>query len=60
MPGVAPTYISIVIRLFECPAILDTSVASSFQANSAVVQKTCGSECQVHLPLASASRQSAA
>ena len=34
----------------------DTSVASSFQVNKAVVQNTCPRLCQVHLPLPPGSR----
>jgi hypothetical protein len=42
------------------PALRDTSVASSFQVNKAVVQNTCRRLCQVHLALPSGSRHPAA
>ena len=42
------------------PAIRDTSAASSFQENSAVVQNACRRLCQVHRPLPAASRHPAA
>ena len=41
------------------PAIRDTSVASSFQVNKAVVQNTCRRLCKVHLPWPAASRHPA-
>ena len=41
-------------------AMRDTSVASSFQVNRAVVQNTCRRLCQVHSPLPAESRQLAA
>ena len=41
------------------PGMQDTSVASSFQVNRAVVQNTCRRLCQVHRPLPVLSRQPA-
>jgi hypothetical protein len=40
-----------------CLAMQDTSAASSFQVNRAVVQNTCRRLCQVHLPSPFTSRQ---
>jgi hypothetical protein len=42
------------------PAMRDTSVASSFQVNRAVVQNTCRRLCQVQAPSPCSSRQPAA
>jgi hypothetical protein len=46
-PAVVPTYISRVVRTLAWPAMQDTSVASSFHLNRAVVQNTCRRLCQV-------------
>ena len=48
-PATLPTYISKVTRVLLCPASRDTSLTSSFQVLSAVVQNTCLRLCQVHL-----------
>ena len=47
-----PTYMSRVVRTLACPAMQDTSVASSFQVNRAVTQNTCRRLCQVHCAVA--------
>ena len=49
-----------VVRTLAWPAMHETSGASSFQVNKAVVQNTCRTLCQVHRPPPTASRQSAA
>ncbi len=58
-PAVEPTYMSSVMRTLACPAIRDTSVASSFHVNRAVVQNTWRRLCQVRRPLPAASRHPA-
>ena len=60
MPAVVPMYMSRVVRTLACPAMAETSVASSFQVNRAVVHSTCRRLCQVHGPLPPGSRQPAA
>src|ERR1700677_4968402 len=50
-PAVVPIYMSRVVRTLACPAMAETSVASSFQVNRAVVHSTCRRLCQVHWPL---------
>jgi hypothetical protein len=47
-PVTLPTYISKVTRVLLCPASRDTSLTSSFQVLSAVVQNTCRRLCRVH------------
>jgi hypothetical protein len=53
-------YMSSVMRTLACPAMRETSAASSFQVNSAVVQNTCRRLCQVQPPLPLVSRHPAA
>ena len=48
-PAVVPMYMSRVVRTLACPAMQDTSVASSFQVNRAVAQNTCRRLCQVQV-----------
>src|ERR1022692_3573969 len=45
-PATLPTYISKVTRVLLCPASRDTSLTSSFQVLSAVVQNTCLRACR--------------
>jgi hypothetical protein len=59
-PAVVPTYMSRVVRTLACPAMQDTSVASSLQVNRAVTQNTCRRLCQVQVPLPPVSRHPAA
>jgi hypothetical protein len=63
-PAVVPTYMSRVVRTLACPAMQDTSVASSFQVNRAVTQNTyrrlCQVQVQVQVPLPPVSRHPAA
>ena len=59
-PAVVPTYMSSVMRTLACPAMAETSVASSLQVNSAVVQNTCRRLCQVQSPPPQGSRHQAA
>ena len=60
MPAVVPMYMSRVVRTLACPAMAETSVASSFQVNKAVVHRTCRRLCQVQGPLPAGPRQPAA
>jgi len=59
MPAVVPMYMSRVVRMLACPAMAETSAASSFQVNSAVVHRTWRRLCQVQEPLPASSRQPA-
>jgi hypothetical protein len=56
MPAVVPMYMSRVMRELAWPAMRETSVASSFQVNRAVVQNTWRRLCQVRWPFPVASR----
>jgi hypothetical protein len=49
-PAVVPMYMSRVVRMLACPAMAETSVASSFQVNRAAVHSTCRRLCQVRIP----------
>ena len=53
-------YMSRVMRELAWPAMRETSVASSFQVNSAVVQNTWRRLCQVQWPFPAGSRHRAA